>query len=36
MHDTGDVNKTYDVLEESINFLKSEGYEFKTFYDLLK
>lgn len=36
MHDTGDVNKTYDVLEDSINFLKSEGYEFKTFYDLLK
>lgn len=36
MHDTGDVNKTYDVLEESINFLKSEGYEFKTFYELLK
>lgn len=36
MHDTGDVNKTYDVLEESINFIKSEGYEFKTFYDLLK
>lgn len=35
MHDTGDVNKTYDVLEESINFLKSEGYEFKTFYELL-
>lgn len=36
MHDTGDVNKTYDVLEDSINFLKSEGYEFRTFYDLLK
>ena len=36
MHDTGDVNKTYDILEDSINFLKSEGYEFKTFYDLLK
>lgn len=36
MHDTGDVNKTYDVLEESINLIKSEGYEFKTFYDLLK
>ncbi len=36
MHDTGDVNKTYDVLEESINLIKSEGYKFKTFYDLLK
>ncbi|MBO5004515.1 MAG: polysaccharide deacetylase [Clostridia bacterium] len=36
MHDTGDVNKTYDILEESINIIKSEGYEFKTFYELLK
>lgn len=35
MHDTGDVNNTYDVLEDSINYLKSEGYSFKTFYDLL-
>lgn len=33
MHDTGDVNKTYDVLEDSINYLKSEGYTFKTFHD---
>ena len=36
MHDTGDVNKTYDILQESINLIKSEGYEFKTFYELLK
>ena len=34
MHDTGDVNNTYDVLEDSINYLKEEGYTFKTFYDL--
>jgi peptidoglycan/xylan/chitin deacetylase (PgdA/CDA1 family) len=36
MHDTGDVNKTYDVLEDSINFFKSQGYEFRTFYDFIK
>lgn len=35
MHDTGDVNKTYDVLEDSINYLKSQGYEFRTFYDFI-
>ncbi|MBP3284166.1 MAG: polysaccharide deacetylase [Clostridia bacterium] len=29
MHDTGDVNKTYDILADSINFLLSEGYNFK-------
>lgn len=29
MHDTGDVNNTYDILEESINYLISEGYDFK-------
>ena len=28
MHDTGDVNNTYDVLEDSINYIKSQGYEF--------
>ena len=33
MHDTGDVNKTYDILEDSINYLKSQGYTFKTFHD---
>ena len=33
MHDSGDVNNTYDVLEDSINYLKSQGYEFRTFYD---
>lgn len=33
MHDTGDVNKTYDVLADSIQFLKQQGYEFHTFHD---
>lgn len=36
MHDTGDVNKTYDVLEDSINYLKSQGYTFKTFHSLFE
>lgn len=36
MHDSGDVNKTYDVLEGSINYLKDEGYEFRTFYDFIQ
>lgn len=35
MHDTGDVNNTYDVLKDSIIYLKSQGYVFKNFYDLL-
>lgn len=34
MHDTGDVNNTYDILEDSINYLKEEGYKFRTFYDI--
>ena len=33
MHDTADVNKTYDILKSSIDYLRSEGYEFKNFYD---
>lgn len=36
MHDSGDVNNTYDILEDSIEFLKKEGYVFKTFYDLIE
>lgn len=36
MHDSGDVNKTYTVLQDSIRYLKQEGYEFKTWYDLLE
>ena len=35
MHDSGDVNNTYDVLQDSINYLKSQGYIFKTLYDVL-
>lgn len=31
MHDTGDVNNTYDVLKDSIEYLKSQGYEFRNF-----
>lgn len=30
MHDSGDVNNTYDALEDSILFLLSQGYIFKT------
>lgn len=35
MHDTADVNKTYDVLKDSIDYLKSQGYEFRNFYDFI-
>lgn len=35
MHDTADVNKTYDVLKDSISFLKTQGYEFRNFYDFI-
>ena len=34
MHDTGDVNNTYDVLQDSIKYLKDCGYIFKNFYEL--
>ena len=36
MHDSGDVNKTFDALEDSISYLKEQGYEFRTFYDFVK
>lgn len=36
MHDTGDVNNTYDILEDSILFLKEQGYVFQTFHELLE
>lgn len=36
MHDTKDVNDSSLVLKESIDYLKSEGYEFQNFYNLLK
>lgn len=35
MHDTADVNKTYNVLKDSIDYLKSQGYEFRNFYDFV-
>lgn len=35
MHDTNDINNTTSVLKDSINYLKSQGYEFRNFYDLL-
>lgn len=34
MHDTKDVNDSSLVLEDSISYLKSQGYEFKNFYTL--
>ena len=35
MHDAGDKNKTYNILPQVIEYLRQEGYEFKTFYDIL-
>lgn len=35
MHDTKDVNDSSEVLKESIEYLKLQGYEFKNFYDLM-
>ena len=35
MHDTADVNDTPSILKDSIDYLKSQGYEFRNFYDLL-
>lgn len=36
MHDTADKIKTYNSLPQVIEYLKQEGYEFKTFYDVLE
>ena len=36
MHDSGDVNKTYDVLEDSIKYLRREGYDFRTLEDFAR
>lgn len=33
MHDTSDVSKSYESLDDSIKYLKEQGYTFKTFYD---
>lgn len=35
MHDTKDVSNSSLALEDSISYLKSQGYEFKNFYSLL-
>ena len=35
MHDTKDVSNSSNVLKESIQYLKSQGYTFKNFYDIL-
>ena len=35
MHDTSDVNDTPSILKDSIDYLKTQGYEFKNFYNLL-
>lgn len=35
MHDTADVNKTYNVLKDSISYLRTQGYEFGNFYDFV-
>lgn len=35
MHDAADKEKTYNSLPQIIQHLKQEGYEFKTFYDIL-
>lgn len=35
MHDSGDVNPTHEVLEDSIKYLIEEGYEFKTLDELV-
>lgn len=35
MHDTKDVSNSSLVLEDSIKYLKSEGYTFQNFYDLI-
>ena len=34
MHDTKDVSDSSSALKESIEYLKTEGYNFKNFYDL--
>ncbi len=34
MHDTNDVNDSSIVLKDSIDYLKSQGYEFRNFYNL--
>lgn len=35
MHDAGDKILTYETLLDVINYLRNQGYEFKTLYDIL-
>lgn len=35
MHDSGDLNLTQNVLQNSIDYLKSEGYRFKSMKDFI-
>ncbi len=35
MHDAGDKILTYETLPDIISYLKSDGYEFKTLYDVI-
>lgn len=35
MHDTSDVSKSYESLDDSIKYLKEQGYCFKTFEELI-
>lgn len=35
MHDTKDVSNSSEALDESIEFLKSKGYKFENFYNLI-
>jgi len=30
------TNKTYDILKDSISYLRSQGYTFSNFYDFIK
>lgn len=36
MHDTKDVSDSSKALKESISYLKSEGYRFENFYDIIQ
>ena len=35
MHDTKDVSDSSMVLKDSIDYIKSQGYEFKNFYEFI-
>ena len=36
MHDASAKKVTADLLPEIINYYKEQGYEFKSFYDIIK